>query len=325
MDTIRWGIIGTGDVAEQKGGPALYGADGSELVSVANRTRSRAESFATRHGNPKVCGSIAELLEDSNVDAVYVATPPSSHAELTEKAALAGKHVLCEKPMAGSVAECERMIEVCKQNNVSLAIAFYRRYFPVVQKMKELLEAGAVGKPLRVSATTISLFQSNEKDPWRLNQSVGGGGFLMDVGSHRFDLMTYLVGAAKRVTGVVGTQQLVSTVEDAASIAMEFEDGVQGSAAFHWNCPVSRDTLEIVGSQGILSIDSLSDKGLLALETGTSTERWRLPASAPVHLNLVQHFVDHLLEGKPNPLPGESGMLATSIAQAVYEADASHK
>lgn len=316
---VRWGMIGTGDVTERKSGPALYQADRSELVAVTNRTLSRAEDYAARHGNPTVYASASQLLADADIDAVYIATPPSSHAELTIQTAMAGKHVFCEKPMANSVEECQQMIDVCKRQNVSLAIAYYRRYFPVVQKIKSLLEAGEVGRPLRVSATTISQFQSNDSQPWRLDATVAGGGFLMDVGTHRFDLMAYLFGNALRVRGLVGTQTLAATVDDAATVCLEFDDGVQGSAAFHWNCPVSRDTLEIVGTKGILSTDSLSNEGRLELETTSGKQLWHLPAVQPVHLQLIQRFVDHLLDGTPNPLSGESGMLATSIACDVYK------
>lgn len=317
---IRWGIIGTGDVAERKGGPALYLADRSQLVAVTNRTISRAESFATRHGDPRVHASVDQLLEDEGVDAVYVATPPSSHAELTMRVAEAGKHVFCEKPMAATVSDCEQMILACEQQGVSLAIAYYRRYFPVVQQMRRLLEAGAVGKPLRVSATTIAPFAAPQGDAWRLDATISGGGFLMDMGTHRFDLMAYLFGPALQIRSLHGTQSLATEVDDVATLAIEFAEQVHGSAEFHWNCPVNRDSFAIVGTQGILSTDSLSNAGRLTLETSNGRELWQLPAAAPVHLNLVQAFVDHLLDGKPNPLPGNSAIHATQIAEAAYAA-----
>lgn len=315
---IRWGIIGTGDVTERKSGPALYQAERSELVAVTNRTLARAEQWATRHGNPRVYESADALLGDGSINAVYIATPPSTHAGYTAVAASAGKHVFCEKPMAMTVAECEEMIDVCKKNDVSLSIAFYRRYFPVVQKMKQLVDDGAIGKPLRISAKTIAPFAPPNAEPWRLNADIAGGGFLMDMGTHRFDLFEYFFGAATKVTAVVGTQSLDTNVDDAASIAMEFANGIQGSAAFHWNCPVNRDELEIIGSDGILTTDSLSNEGRLVLETKSGCERWKLPSAMPVHLNLVQRIVDHLLDGKPNPCSGESGMQATIMAERAY-------
>jgi len=315
---IRWGMIGTGDVTERKSGPALYLAERSELIGVTNRTRERAQRWSSRHGDPQVYDSAEALLANAQINAVYVATPPSTHAEYTALAARAGKHVLCEKPMAMSVDECRQMITVCQEHNVSLSIAFYRRYFPVVQKMKELVDAGAVGRVLRISAKTIAPFSPPNAEPWRLDAAVAGGGFLMDMGTHRFDLFNYFVGSPSRVLGVVGTQSLDTVVDDVASVAMEFADGVQGSASFHWNCPVGRDELEIVGTEGILTTDSLSGAGRLTLETRAGRELWALPSSLPVHLNLVQRVVDHLLDGAPNPCSGESGMVASEMVEAIY-------
>ena len=318
--TIRWGLIGTGDVSERKSGPALYKAERSELVAVMNRTHARAVDFASRHGNPRVYESAEDLLADDLINAVYVGTAPDSHAELTINAAKAGKHVFCEKPMAMSVAECEQMVAACRENNVSLSIAFYRRFFPVVQKMKSLMDSGAIGKPLRISASTISPFAFDEEH-WRLDPELSGGGFLMDMGTHRFDLFVYLFGAPKDIRGIVSAQTWKANADDAASVALEFADGVHGSAEFQWNCPVDRDKLQIVGTEGILWTDNLSGAGDLTLETKEGTEHWSLPATPPVHLNLVQKIVDHLLDGADNPCPGEDGVESTRIAEEIYQSN----
>ena len=318
MNKIRWGIIGTGDVAARKGGPALYMAERSELVAVTNRTHERAEQFSNQHGRPRVYRDIEALLADRDVDAVYVATPPDSHADLTCRIAAQGKHVLCEKPMALSFTECDRMVAACEEHQVSLAVAYYRRFFPVVGAMEKLLRDGAIGTPLRISVRTAAQFRSDVTNPWRLQASIAGGGFLMDMGSHRFDLMAHFFGLPQCTTAIVRTQTAGRHVDDAATVAFEFADGVLGSAEFHWNSPIGRDTLEIMGTHGAIMTDSLSDAGRLTLETSLGKELWRLPAEAPVHLRLVQAFVDHLLDGTPNPLPGTSGKLATQMLEAAY-------
>ena len=316
--TVGWGIIGTGDVADRKGGPALYQANRSNLIGITNRTLSRAESFASRHGDPRVFPTIEALLSERSIDAVYVATPPASHAAITEQVAAAGKHVLCEKPMAMTVDECARMIEVCERNNISLSIAYYRRYFPVVVKMKSLIEEGAIGTPRRINATTIDQFQSSVENPWRLDPTISGGGFLVDMGSHRFDLFSYFFGRHERVLGITGHETL-GVADDMASVAIKFENGVHGSAVFHWNCPIHRDSLEVVGSDGILWTESLSAEGRLMLETTRGKESWDLPSPSPVHLNLVQRVVDHILDGSPNPASGESCIVASEMISAIYD------
>ena len=231
--TIRWGIIGTGDVAERKGGPALYKAERSSLVAVTNRTLEKANAFAARHGNPTVYASAEELVASDEVDAVYVATAPDSHTEFTKLAAQAGKHVLCEKPMAMSVEEAQQMIGVCAEHNVSLVLAFYRRVFPVVQKMKSLLDDGAIGRPLSIFVQTYAPFASPSAVPWRLDPKVSGGGFLMDMGSHRFDLFVHFFGEAESVTGFAEKQTLSTEIDDAATVSIRFANGVLGTASFH--------------------------------------------------------------------------------------------
>jgi len=188
----------------------------------------------------------------------------------------------------------------------------------VVEKIRQLLDENAIGRPLRISATTYSQFESSEENPWRLDSAIAGGGFLMDVGTHRFDLMASLFGVPKRVQAIVGTQSIGVSVEDAASVIIEFDNSVQATASFQWNSPIARDTLEIVGSEGILWTDSLSDQGRLWLETSAGTQSFSLPASAPVHQPLVERFVAHILDGAPNPLDGRSGSIATAVTLACY-------
>ena len=149
LKEVCWGIIGTGDVAEYKGGPPLYKAPNSRLVAVMSRSEQKVKSFAERHGAERWYTDAGELIRDPEVNAVYIATPPHVHRALSEQAAAAGKHILLEKPMAPSVADCEAIIQACRKHDVQLIVAYYRRFFPVVMKMKELLDEGAIGRPIR--------------------------------------------------------------------------------------------------------------------------------------------------------------------------------
>ena len=316
-NVVRWGIIGTGDVAERKGGPALYLADRSELVAVTSRTLARAQAFAEQHGNPRVHDDVESLLADANVDAVYVATHPDSHANLTTAAANAGKHVLCEKPMAMSVAQTQQMVEVCRAKQVSLSIAFYRREFSVIKKLGELLKDKAIGELLSVTIQNHTPFATSDPEPWRLDFRRSGGGMLMDVGSHRLDLITHLFGMPNQVTGFAAGQTLSTQVDDAAAVSFRFENGMLGSANFHWNTPISRDDLMVVGTDGVLSITDLSGNAQLALETVEGTEYWSFSAPSPVHLPFVQRVVDHLLDGAPNPCSGEEGALVNHLLESL--------
>jgi predicted dehydrogenase len=319
LDHVRWGLIGAGDVAEHKGGPALYNVPHSSLAAVMSRRRERAEDFARRHGAQRVYTSLQDLLADEKVDAVYIATPPNTHAELTVRAAESGKHVLCEKPMAMDAAECARMTEACRAGGVQLMIAYYRRFWPVVEKMKELVQAGAIGRVLRGRAAVADLYRPREdgERAWLVQPDTAGGGFLTDVASHRLDLFCHFLGKPLEVSALVDTQHFEFGVDDASTLLIRFDGGAHASGSFSWNVGAPADEFELWGTEGRLVSRNLG-RGDLDLYSRTRHESYRLPAPAITHLGLVEHFVDRLRSGSPNDLPGESGLLATCITDAAY-------
>ena len=198
MKTIRWGILGCGDVTEVKSGPAFQKIEGSELAAVMRRDAEKARDYAQRHGVPKWYDDAERLIHDPDVDAVYVATPPSSHAEYVLKVAEAGKPVYVEKPMALHYQDCQRMIEVCHQAGIPLFVAYYRRRLPSFLKVKELIEAGNIGK---VRVVTIALYtppEENECDPqnlhWHVLPEISGGGRFVDMGCHQLDFLDDVFG-----------------------------------------------------------------------------------------------------------------------------------
>src|SRR5438067_598079 len=165
MAELGWGVLGCGDITDKRGAPAINAQEESRLVAFCSRGLARAQEFARRHADPRVdetraYDTLEAMLADEAVTAVYVATEHNRHCEETVRAAEAGKHVLCEKPMAMNVAECRRMVAACAANGVALAIAYYRRWYPKVRKMKELLEAGAIGEPVQAK---VCLLRSGDR------------------------------------------------------------------------------------------------------------------------------------------------------------------
>ncbi len=316
---VRWGIIGCGDVAEHKGAPALYNVEGSRLVAVMSRRADRAESFARRHKAARYYTSVEDLLADDEINAVYIATPPNVHAAITAQAAKAGKHVLCEKPMAMTVGECEGMVQVCRDHGVQLMIAYYRRFFPVVMKMKELLDGGAIGKPVRIRAEVGDYFRprSDGERAWLVDPSTAGGGFLTDVATHRLDLMVHFLGKPREAAAFVDTQHFDFGVDDASSLIVRFDNRVHATGAFNWNVGVAVDEFEICGTEGRIVSRNLG-RGDLELITGRGTETFSLPAPSIAHLGLAAHFVECIRTGARNALPGEEGMEATRMTEAAY-------
>jgi len=317
---LRWGIIGCGDVAERKGGPAIWGVEGSELVAVMRRNAAKAEEFAKKHGAKRWYTKAEELLADPEVNAVYVATPPYLHHHYTIKAAEAGKHVMCEKPMAINVHQCREMIAACKEKRVKLMIAYYRRTYPIVQRMKQLLEEGVIGDPILVRINLAGYYNpSDPKAPeeWRARPEFAGGGVMFDVGSHRLDVMVYLLGDVERVAAFSETLHCRYEVEDSLVLSMKLANGMHGVANFNWNIKSGSDEFEIYGTEGKVLARPL-DRGHLEVYRGREVEVFELPPPKVTHWGLVENFVRAVKEGEPLICPGEEGLKTNLIMEAAY-------
>lgn len=316
MGTIRWGILGCGDVAEKKGGPALYKAAGSTLVAVMRRDREKAEDFARRHGAQRAYDTVEGLLADPDVDAVYIATPPHLHCEQTLLAAAAGKHVLVEKPMALDPTECANMIAACTQAGVSLNVAYYRRFWPKFQAVKSLLDSGAIGTPL---GARLLLCTRAASSGWRVDPQLAGGGHVVDVGSHRLDMLLFLLGDVVEVQSFAANRLRHHAAENDSVFILRFAQGVVASAGFHFHTQPPRDVLEIFGSEGTLTLDSFDSP---TFTVNGVEHRYETPS--PTHLPLVQALVDSYRGTGLAPVPGDEGAKATTILSSMVYSRDSH-
>ncbi|MFN3652941.1 MAG: Gfo/Idh/MocA family protein [Armatimonadota bacterium] len=334
---LGWGILGCGDITEKRVAPAIAARPSSRLIWLQSRTAARAAELAARCPDAKSTGSRAEVLADPEVGAVYVATEHHRHAEDVIAAAEAGKHVLCEKPLANSVADCLRMIEACRANGVALQVAYYRRYYPKLLRMQALLEAGAIGEPVSAQAHLSSRLDPRRVTPenWRLNAELSGGGALVDTGSHRLDLLCWLLGEPDRVAAFAECRELPIEAPDTETLLIRFRSGVH-AVTRHGFRSRSRDALEINGTQGALSATPV-DGPLLSLECDPARLRerapellagaeetpeglrWHLPKAENVHLPLIDDFTRRIAAGEPPRYSGEDGMQASRIIEAAYE------
>ncbi len=316
---LRWGLIGCGNVAERKGGPALYSVEDSQLVAVMSRDSSKARDFATRHGAQRYYDSVERLLADNDINAVYIATPVFLHCEYTILAAEAGKHVLCEKPMGMDLNQCQQMIDVCRKNQVSLMSAYYRRFFPNVIKMKELFESGAIGDIVlaRIQNHAPFNFQKTDELPWRVIPEMSGGGVLMDLGSHRLDLLLFLFGEVDRINGHAARMSWEYPVDDSVTFEMRFRSGVHAIGDVHWNLPKAVDSLEVFGTRGKLMANPLNS-GQLILENQNQRQTFSLPTLNYTHVGLIQNFVNHLKTGEDIVCSGEEGIKTNQLIRTIY-------
>jgi len=297
MKEVRWGIIGCGDVTEIKSGPALQEADGSRLVAVMRRNGNLAEDYARRHNVPKWYDCADSLIADPEVNAVYVATPPSSHKEYVLAAATAGKPVYVEKPMGMNKADCEEMIQACEKNSVPLFVAYYRRALPRFQKVKSLLDEGAIGSPRFANVTFYrpsakSDFQGS--DNWRIDPAIAGGGYFEDLASHSIDLLQYLLGDAVRAGGYSGNQSELYNSPDLVSGVLDLDTGIQVSYNWAFNCFKLFDQTEIVGENGLIRFSTFEEAPVV-LETKSGQELFDIPNPVHIQKPLIQTVVNSLL------------------------------
>lgn len=316
---LNWAIIGCGDVAERKGGPPLYKTPGSALRAVMSRDLTKAEDFARRHQAEAAYNALDELLKDDLINAVYIATPVFLHYEQVLQAAEAGKHVLCEKPMAMDVQQCQKMIAACRRHDVALMIAYYRRMFPVILKLKSLIDSGAIGKAVftRIEKHSVLNFTEEWAADWKFNPQMSGGGVLMDIGSHRLDLLLYLFGDVADINGHAETASLPMSVDDSITFELKFMSGVRAIGSICWNLHQSSDLIEVFGTDGKISIPEIND-GRIIVETGQDREILQLPVLSYTHSGLIENFRDHLASGKPNCSAGESALKVNAMMGDIY-------
>jgi 1,5-anhydro-D-fructose reductase (1,5-anhydro-D-mannitol-forming) len=305
---IRWGLIGCGDVAEQKSGPGFQQAADSSLVAVMRRDAALAADFAARHDVPRWYSDARDLVNDPEVDAVSVATPPSSHLGLALLACAAGKPTLVEKPMALNHAECLRMVQAFREAGVPLFVAYYRRAQPRFIEMKRRIENGDIGVPrvatIRVTAPPPQVDPADL--PWRLRPEISGGGLFADLGCHTLDLLDFLLGPITEAHGFSSNQGRLYPVEDATVMSLRFAAGVHGQGMWQFNTAERQDRIEVLGSEGSIATSTFGSDPLIVRDARGAETRLDSPVSMPVQQPLIQTVVDELLERGQCPSTGIS-------------------
>jgi predicted dehydrogenase len=315
---VRWGLIGCGDISRRRVAPALRDLPNCELVAVNRAQTHLAEAFATTFGAKRWYADWQALLQDPEIEAVYIATPVNQHAEQTIAAAKAGKHVLCEKPMAMTVRECEQMLEACEANNVRFGIAYYRHFYPVVQRIKQLLTANEIGIPVVVQLNVFSWFDPQPGQPrdWLIDRKHSGGGPMFDVGGHRIEVLLNLFGRVSRVAAAGGAIALKRNVEDTAIAILEFEHGPIVSLSVTHAAYTAKDTLTIFGTTGSIQVEALND-GNLAIHTVAGTRLESHPPHDNLHQPLINDFAAAVREGRGPLVNGEIGKAVAEIQEAI--------
>ena len=316
--TIRWGIIGCGDVVRKRVASAIQRDPNSELVAVCRRDKQKLAQFSADFKVAHTVDRYEALLDFAPLDAVYIATPVNLHCEQTIAFAKSGKHVLVEKPMAMSVDECDRMIDACRVAGVKLGVAYYRQFYPVVERIRSIMTSGEIGKIMSFHVTSGIPFtiQPNEDGYWRILKNQSGGGPVMDIGSHRIDLLTSLFGKVRRIRSS-GLKTHGFEVEDNATVLLEFESDVQGTLQVFYGASDVPDHISVVGSKGRIIAEPLNDGRLTIVQNGARRDEVHSPADN-LNAPLIADFVQAILENREPLVTGESGRETNRIMSEAY-------
>ncbi|MEN6588783.1 MAG: Gfo/Idh/MocA family oxidoreductase [Proteiniphilum sp.] len=310
---VHWGFIGCGSVTEKKSGPAFSKVEGSDVVAVMRRNIDKAKDYAERHGIGKWYDNAQDLINDPQVNAVYVATPPASHAEYAIAAMRAGKPVYVEKPMAASYAECLQINRVSEETGIPCFVAYYRRTLPYFRRVKQLIDDGVPGTvstvQIRFAIPPYPADYDRNNLPWRVKKEIAGGGYFYDLASHQLDLLDYLFGPVTDVHGFAANVGGLYDVEDTLTAAFRFQSGVLGSGS--WSFVAHKesrtDQIDFVGTKGKLTCSTF-DFTPIVLETEEGKQEFREENPENIQFYLIQSIVD-FLNGK-GEIPVSTGTTA---------------
>lgn len=300
MKLLRWGFIGCGEVTEKKSGPAFSEINGSEVVAVMSRNEKKARSYAERHHISKWYTDASELIDDPDVNAIYIATPPSSHATFAIMSMRSGKPVYVEKPLAANYDDCARINRVSEQTGVPCFVAYYRRYLPYFKRVKDIIKSNTIGDVLNVqirfSCPPRDLdYSSGQALPWRLQPDIAGGGYFYDLAPHQLDLLQDLFGVITEAEGICANRAGLYPAEDSVSACFRFESGIPGSGSwcFVGHNSAKEDCIEIIGNKGKLSF-SVYDYEPIQLVTSEGTASITVPNPSCVQLPIIKSVIEDL-------------------------------
>ncbi|WP_266156702.1 Gfo/Idh/MocA family protein [Dyella silvatica] len=298
MQAVRWGIIGCGAVTEVKSGPGFSTTANSSLVAVMRRDGEKARDYAQRHGVPAWYDDAAALIADPQVNAIYVATPPSTHKQYALMAIAAGKPVYVEKPMAMNAAECAEIMQAGRAAGVPVFVAYYRRMLPRFRKVRELLfDEQVIGTPRIVNTMLYEPHHPRYHDPknlpWHVQPDISGGGIFMDIGCHTLDILDWLFGPIVAASGHASNQLKAYSVEDTVAMSFAFANGMLGTGLWNFDSPIHHDQIEVIGTYGRISFATFGN-GPIRVENAKGISEWKIENPLHIQQPLIESIVAEL-------------------------------
>lgn len=304
---LNWLIIGIGDIARKRVIPAILAEPRSTLYGAVTRDPKKAAAYP----GIRVWTALDNALQDGTIDAVYVASPVVLHAPQAIACLRAGKHVLCEKPVAMNYPEAQSMVAAAQETAKLFGVAYYRRLYPKLIRTKELIAQGAIGQPVLAEANCHGWLDIPDRE-WQVNPAMAGGGPLYDTGSHRIDAFNFLFGRPVKAAGLLSNAVHRVAVEDSATVLIDYENRVRGIVDVRWNSHVARDQFRVIGTEGEINLDPLNGPSLRY-----SGKEEQLPAHTNVHYPAVENFVSAVLDGTPLSCAGEDAIWTDWVTSEV--------
>ncbi|WP_421801923.1 Gfo/Idh/MocA family protein [Flagellimonas sp.] len=318
---LRWGVIGCGSVAEKKSVPAYKSTTGFRVDMVMRRDAQKAEDYAKRHHIPKWTTNADEIINNPNIDAVYVATPPDTHKFYALKVAAAGKVCCVEKPMAPTYEDSLVIYEAFQAKNIPLFIAYYRRSLPRFLKIKHWLDNGLIGEVRHIhwhKTKAPNEIDLSKKYNWRTDATIARGGYFDDLASHGLDLFVFLLGNIKNANGL-GTNQLdLYSAFDAVAANWIHENGITGTGSWNFGTYHRTDKVEIFGSMGSIRFAVL-DEAPIELENASGLQVLEIPHPAHIQEFHVENIKNYLLQESKHPSTGKTSLHTSWVMEKILE------
>lgn len=320
MDTINWGIIGCGNVTELKSGPAFNKIAGSRLVAVMRRNAEKAADYARRHGVGKWYDDADKLMNDTEINAIYIATPPSSHLSYAVAALEKGMNVYVEKPVTLNAAEAQQMAVAAKQSNARLTVAHYRRGVPMFLHIKELLDNEIIGEirtvQIRMWKTSKPDLVADVADNWRVQPNLSGGGYFHDLAPHQLDLMLFYFGEPEYYHGYSLNQSGFTPADDHVGGFILFKNQVAVNGSWCFNVAESEaiDECTIIGTKGRITFPFFGN----TVYWKNETEEQMVSFQHPQHIQqpMIEKIVKYFKNEGPNPCSIEEAVVLMKIMDA---------
>jgi 1,5-anhydro-D-fructose reductase (1,5-anhydro-D-mannitol-forming) len=319
LHALGWGIVGLGRIAGTEIAPAITASASSALISVVSRDQGRAEAFAREHGAATALDDYAKMLSDPAVGAVYIATPNAQHAGQVVAAARAGKHVLCDKPLAVTVADAQRCVAECRTAGVGLGVTFQTRFFDGMAEAAGLIRDGGIGRVVTAEAQIGT--RGSLPRGWRTDPALAGLGTLNNIGVHALDILRYLLGSEVSEVAAMASSEPGFEIDTTDLVLLRFRNGTLGQVHASQAVPHPRDDIALYGTEGRVLAPNLSrpDRDSVMSFITRDGEREFPVSSRGSYLRTIEAFTGAVTAGRDPSPSGEDGLRSVELTAAIAD------